>query len=246
MRTRTVGGTDSARRLVFVLERNVLERVHLAEVGTARFQRCPDLGVGQLRAALGARLLDDRVDGPGLVEVAHQSCSLVSTCVTGSPVERCAFDGRSTFIHFDTRSGSVEMMISSNLLKLAASCTAAPGSVSPTLPSTLKPAARIFSSAASRCGTVCSRAASGSAAFSSAPPPAGTTNTYSCSVPLLFMASRSSEDSAVLFATTSIRAMRRTLVRRQIRVPLALLLSDASGSGFHGSGFQVRSRAVRR
>src|SRR3954452_21742761 len=110
MRTRTVGGTPSARRAVFVLERNVLQRVHLTEVRAARLECRAHLGVRQLRAALGAGLLDDGIDRPGLVEAAHQSCSLVSMWVTGRPVARCAFDGRSIFIHLDARSGSVEMM----------------------------------------------------------------------------------------------------------------------------------------
>src|SRR5690349_4135415 len=166
MRTRTVGGTDSARRLVFVLERDGLERVDLAEVRPAGPERRTHLGLRQLDAALGAALLDDRIDPACLLQPAHQSCCLVSTWVTGRPVARSAFDGRSIFIHFDTRRGSVDTMISSKSPKLHASCTAAAGSVSPTAPSTVNPAARIFSSAACRWGSVCALAASGSAAFS--------------------------------------------------------------------------------
>src|SRR4051794_36339517 len=216
MRTRTVGGTDSARRLVVVLERDVLDRVHLAQVRPARLQRGTHLGVGQLGSALDAALLDDRIDAAAFLQASHQSCCFVSTCVTGSPVARSAFDGRSSLIHFDIRCGSVEMMTSSKVPKLFASWTAAMGSESPIDPSTFSPSARHFSSAAWRCGSVCSRAASGSAAFSSTPPLAGTTSTYSCSVPLALSASRRSGDSAVLFATTRMRAMRGTLVRRPI------------------------------
>src|SRR3954447_20429362 len=103
--TRAGAGTASARRLVLVLERNVLECVHLAEVGAARFEGRAHLGVGQLRAALGAGLLDDGIDAAWLFESGHQSLCFVSMWVTGRPVARCAFDGRSIFIHFDARSG---------------------------------------------------------------------------------------------------------------------------------------------
>jgi hypothetical protein len=61
-------GTASARRLVFVLERDVLERVYLAEVRAARLQRRADLGVSQLCAALGTGLLDDRIYAACLFE----------------------------------------------------------------------------------------------------------------------------------------------------------------------------------
>src|SRR4051812_43102370 len=143
IRTRTVGGTASARRLVLVLERNVLERVHLAEVRAAGLERGAYLGVGQLRAALGAGLLDDGVDSACLFQVWHQSCCFVSTWVTGRPVARSALDGRSSLSHFEARCGSVAMTISSKLPKLAASWTAAIGSESPIEPSTLKPSLRI-------------------------------------------------------------------------------------------------------
>src|SRR5437763_1278017 len=85
-RARTTPGL--ARRLVLVLERDVLERVDRAEVGPAGVQRRPDLGLGQLRAALGAALLDHGLDPAGLLEVGHQSFCFVSTCVTGSPDSR--------------------------------------------------------------------------------------------------------------------------------------------------------------
>src|SRR3954464_14620389 len=85
-RTSTVGGIDSARRLVLVLERDVLERVHLAQVGAAGLERRAPLGVCQLRATLGTGLLDDRLGAAALLEVRHQSRCFVSTCVTGSPV----------------------------------------------------------------------------------------------------------------------------------------------------------------
>src|SRR3954452_19549097 len=52
--TSAAGGTDSTRRLVFVLDGNVLERVYLAEVRTARLERRSHLGVGQLGAAFRA------------------------------------------------------------------------------------------------------------------------------------------------------------------------------------------------
>jgi hypothetical protein len=55
-------GSDLARRLVLVLEWEVLQRVDLAEVGAARFERGADLGLGELGAALDAALLDDRID----------------------------------------------------------------------------------------------------------------------------------------------------------------------------------------
>src|SRR5947207_345287 len=42
-RTSAGAGTDSARRLVFVLERDVLERVNLAQVRPTRVQRGLDL-----------------------------------------------------------------------------------------------------------------------------------------------------------------------------------------------------------
>src|SRR5436190_14718576 len=176
--TSAVGGTDSALRLVLVLEGNVLERVHLAQVRPAGFEGRPHLGVSQLRAAFRAMLLDDGIDAFAFLEPRHQSCAFVSTWVTGRPVARSALDGRSIFIHLDTRSGSVEMMISSNSAKLFASCTAATGSESPMVPSTLNPSPLNFSSPAARCGSVCSRAASGSAAFSNIPPLAGTTSVY--------------------------------------------------------------------
>src|SRR3954468_22682413 len=57
--TRAAGGTASARRLVLVLEWEVLQRVHLAQVRATGFERGTHFGVGQLRAALGAALLDD-------------------------------------------------------------------------------------------------------------------------------------------------------------------------------------------
>src|SRR5689334_23156128 len=67
-RTSAGAGTDSARRLVFVLERDVLESVDLAEVRPAGLERSAHLGVGQLRAAFHAALLDDRVDAAGLLQ----------------------------------------------------------------------------------------------------------------------------------------------------------------------------------
>src|SRR5205085_2036682 len=73
--TRAVGGTASARRLVLVLERDVLERVHRAEVRPARVQCRPNLRLGQLRAALDAALLDDGLDSAAFLEVRHISPS---------------------------------------------------------------------------------------------------------------------------------------------------------------------------
>jgi hypothetical protein len=61
--------------------------------------------------------------------------------VTGSP-SASTRRIRSRRSHFDTRLGSVEMMISSNCPSLTARCTASKGSGPPTSPSTGRPAAR--------------------------------------------------------------------------------------------------------
>src|SRR5947208_534614 len=98
-KTSAVGGTDSARRLVLVLERNVLERVHGAEVRPARVECRPDLGLGQLHSAFGAALLDDGLDPAAFLEVGHQSFCLVSMWVTGTPARRSTRLGRSIFNH---------------------------------------------------------------------------------------------------------------------------------------------------
>src|SRR2546423_6202418 len=233
MRTSASGGSASARRLVLVLERDVLQRVHRAEVRSTGVERRPDLLLGQLRAALGAALLDDRVDSAGFLEVWHQSACLVMTCVTGRPVTRSIRVGRSIFSHFDARTGSVETITSSNSPKLTASCTAASGSESPSCVSTFSPSDTNFSVAWSRCSPLAWRAASGSAAFWIPCPDAGTTSRNSGLSPLAaraLSASRSSGDSAVRLATTKTRAMHgnltptpnaQRLVGRQICVPVA-------------------------
>ena len=86
--------------------------VDRAQKRAARLERGLHLRLGERCAALGALVLDDRVDA-FLFFQSHSYVSLPMTWVTGSPVAARALLGRSTLSHFDILSGKVETISSS-------------------------------------------------------------------------------------------------------------------------------------
>src|ERR687889_727084 len=76
-------GPDRTLGLDVLVQGDLLVRVHRAQERAAGVERGLDLGLGELRAALGAGALDHGVDAGALLEV-HQ-VAVPTTCFTGSP-----------------------------------------------------------------------------------------------------------------------------------------------------------------